>query len=198
MVSITIISSHLQYNRYRYGRQIGDCAVYCGGMAGIGERVREVGWLLVVSLMVFALSVGLAVYEGGDLMRWMELFIGVFFSVFGILKAVKLREFVKAYRMYDIVAARVLPYGYVYPFIEIALGAAYLAGIVSATLHLAVALIMLIGALGVYRALQRKERLMCACLGAVFRVPMTKVTLFENLLMAAMAFSMALWIVPIG
>ena len=52
--------------------------------------------------------------------------------------------------------------------------------------------VMTVGAIGVGRALRRTERIPCACLGTVFKLPMTKITLFEDLLMAAMALAMLL------
>jgi hypothetical protein len=49
---------------------------------------------------------------------------------------------------------------------------------------------MSISAYGVWKVLKVKGEIQCACLGTVFKVPMTKVTLFENLFMAAMALYM--------
>jgi hypothetical protein len=49
---------------------------------------------------------------------------------------------------------------------------------------------MLISALGVANELRKKQTIMCACLGTVFKIPMTYVTLFEDLLMASMALYM--------
>jgi hypothetical protein len=46
---------------------------------------------------------------------------------------------------------------------------------------------MLVSAAGVARELWKGREIMCACLGVVFKIPMTYVTLLEDLLMAAMA-----------
>ena len=46
---------------------------------------------------------------------------------------------------------------------------------------------MLIGSLGVLRALLDKRAIRCACLGTAIKLPMTTVTLVEDLGMAAMA-----------
>ncbi len=51
----------------------------------------------------------------------------------------------------------------------------------------AVFVVMLVGAYGVYLKLKEHEEIPCACLGTVFKVPMTWVTLGEDLLMAGMA-----------
>ncbi|MCD8508323.1 MAG: hypothetical protein LRY42_02930 [Candidatus Pacebacteria bacterium] len=49
-------------------------------------------------------------------------------------------------------------------------------------------------AYGVWKKLQKKEEVPCACLGALFYVPMTYVTLVENLLMVIMALAMIIMI----
>ncbi len=41
--------------------------------------------------------------------------------------------------------------------------------------------------MGVIRALRRGEQLTCACMGTAFNLPMTTVTIVEDLGMAAMA-----------
>ncbi|MDP3725587.1 MAG: hypothetical protein Q8R36_00140 [bacterium] len=43
------------------------------------------------------------------------------------------------------------------------------------------------GALGVFLKLRDGEVVPCACLGVVFKIPMTWVTFIEDLLMAVMA-----------
>ena len=51
---------------------------------------------------------------------------------------------------------------------------------------------MMIGNIGVAKALKKSEKIACACLGTIFSVPMTKITLFENLFMAIMALYMVI------
>ena len=50
--------------------------------------------------------------------------------------------------------------------------------------------IMGVSAVGVGNELRKKNQIVCACLGAVFKIPMTKVTFTEDLLMAGMALWM--------
>jgi len=126
----------------------------------------------------------------GGFMRWMEVFMGIFFVVFGLFKVLNLKGFADAYRMYDLVAMRYPRYGYVYPFIELVLGGLYLLGLFSVATNVITLFVMSISAWGVYLKLRKKEKIMCACLGVVFRVPMTWVTLAEDTLMAFMALAM--------
>lgn len=114
-------------------------------------------------------------------------FMAGFFLVFSFFKLLDLRGFADAYRSYDIVARRSRAWALAYPFVELALGVAYLTRW-SLTFTNAVTLVlMLIGSVGVLRSLLSKRAIRCACLGTALNLPMTTVTLVEDLGMAAMA-----------
>ena len=123
-------------------------------------------------------------------MEAMADFMAGFFLVFGAFKLSKLSAFADAYVMYDIVAMRSRAYALAYPFIEIALGIAYLKRFELDTTNAITLVLMLVGSIGVAKKLAKHEVVPCACLGTVFKIPMTKVTLAEDLLMAAMAAAM--------
>lgn len=125
-------------------------------------------------------------------MHLMMLFMGFFFLIFGGFKILNLKKFAEAYGMYDVLAMRSKAYALAYPFIELALGVAYLAHVGGLGRDLFTLLLMGISTYGVWKALQKKDEIPCACLGMVFKVPMTKVTLLENALMLLMALYMIL------
>lgn len=146
-------------------------------------------------LLVFAYLVGVValveVTAGRfDWMRTMANFMGGFFLVFSFFKLLNLRGFVDAYQTYDVVARPVRAYGYAYPFIELALGVAYLVRLSPVVTNLVTLVVMLVSVVGVTRALLQKRQIQCACLGTVFNLPMTKVTFVEDALMAGMALAM--------
>lgn len=117
----------------------------------------------------------------------MRHFMAGFFLVFSFFKFLDLRGFSDAYRSYDIVA-RVWPtWGLIYPFVEVALGVAYLLNLAPLFTNLVTLVIMLIGAVGVLKALLDKRSIRCACLGTALNLPMTKITLVEDVGMATMA-----------
>lgn len=120
----------------------------------------------------------------------MQDFMGSFFLVFGAFKIMNWKGFAQAYAMYDIVAKRSRGYAYLYPLIEIGLGLAYFIGLYLSIVNWITLLVMLVSSIGVGKELLKKNQIPCACLGVVFKIPMTKVTLFEDLLMAAMALLM--------
>jgi copper chaperone CopZ len=140
-----------------------------------------VGFLLGVTLLVHAQSPGRHWHE------WMSEFMAGFFLVFSFFKLLNLSGFVQAYRGYDLIAAKSSAYAWAYPFIELALGVAYLIRWQPQITHWITLAVMLVSAAGVVNALRKRQLIECACLGTVFKLPMSKVTLIEDLTMAAMA-----------
>jgi copper chaperone CopZ len=119
--------------------------------------------------------------------RAMGNFMGAFFLAFSFFKLLDLRGFADSYRMYDVVARRVPAYGYVYPFVELLLGAAYVTAFSPFATNLVTLVVMAVSSIGVVQSLLNKRKIRCACLGTVFNLPMSTVTLVEDGLMIAMA-----------
>jgi hypothetical protein len=113
-----------------------------------------------------------------------------FFLVFSFFKLLNLQAFADAYATYDLVAAKSRAYALAYPFLELALGIAYLVRFQPFATNLATLVLMTIGTVGVARSLLSGDRIQCACLGTVFNLPMSSVTLIEDLSMALMAAAM--------
>jgi hypothetical protein len=81
-------------------------------------------------------------------------------------------------------------YGWVYPFIEVALGVMFLMRI-EIPIALIITLIILgITTIGVTKTLLDKKTIQCACLGTALKLPMTKATFLENSIMIVMAIVM--------
>src|SRR5687768_3703196 len=125
--------------------------------------------------------------------RAMGNFMGAFFLAFSFFKLLDLRGFADAYRGYDVVARRVPAYGYVYPFIELLLGVAYITAFQPFATNLVTLVVMAVSSVGVIQSLLNKRAIRCACLGTVFNLPMSTVTLVEDGLMVAMAASALLF-----
>ncbi|MBA4066947.1 MAG: hypothetical protein C0501_25215 [Isosphaera sp.] len=119
--------------------------------------------------------------------RAMARFMGGFFLAFSFFKLLDVRAFADAYAGYDVVAGRWRGYGYAYPFLELLLGAAYLSGFQPTITNAVTLVVMSVGAVGVVQTLLARRKVRCACLGAVFNLPMSYVTLAEDALMAVMA-----------
>lgn len=119
--------------------------------------------------------------------RAMGNFMGAFFLAFSFFKLLDLRGFADSYRSYDVVARQIPAYGYVYPFIELSLGVAYVTNFEPVATNLVTLVVMSVSSVGVIQSLLNKRKIRCACLGTIFNLPMSTVTLVEDGLMVAMA-----------
>ena len=119
--------------------------------------------------------------------RFMPNFMAGFFLVFSFFKLLDLRGFASSYSMYDLLAKKIPAYGFIYPFIELALGAWYLLAYRPMLVNTITLIVMGFSSIGVILAVMSKQKIRCACLGTGFNLPMTTVTIIEDLLMAAMA-----------
>ncbi len=125
----------------------------------------------------------------------MRHFMAGFFIVFSFFKLLDPPGFVSAYRGYDLLARKNAAWAWAYPFIELSLGVMYLMAWAPITTNVITLVLMLIGAVGVLKALLNKQAIRCACLGTALNLPMTKVTLVEDLTMAFMAAGMLVLLV---
>lgn len=146
--------------------------------------------LLVVGYIVGVVAFALVASGAWSWHAFMNYFMAGFFLVFSFFKLLDLPGFAGTYRSYDIVAKAWKPWGFIYPFVELALGIAYLTGWQPVTTNIITIVVMLIGSVGVLRALLSRTTIRCACLGTAIKLPMTTVTLIEDLGMAAMAVAM--------
>lgn len=118
---------------------------------------------------------------------WMRHFMAGFFLVFAFFKLLNIEGFANSYQMYDIIAAKWKSWGYIYPFVELGLGILYLINIAPLFTNLATVIILGISSIGVIRSVLDRRKIKCACLGDVFNLPMSTVTIIEDLTMVAMA-----------
>lgn len=146
--------------------------------------------LITIYAIIFTfVGVKQCVY-GYSSMVAMRDFMGASFLIFGSFKLINIHAFAQAYSTYDIVAQKSRLYGYIYPFLEIALAILFFKNLYPTYTTIFTIVLMTISTIGVAKALMRKESITCACLGVVFKMPMTYVTLLEDLSMVVMALGM--------
>ena len=146
--------------------------------------------LLIVGFIAVVSALTQFPFSSFSGMLWMRHFMAGFFIVFAFFKLLNLQGFANSYSMYDIVAAKWKSWGYVYPFVELALGLLYLTNIAPLATNISTALILGISSIGVIKSNLNKKKIKCACLGDVFNLPMSTVTIVEDLTMVAMAVIM--------
>lgn len=125
-----------------------------------------------------------------DAMKWMQYFMAGFFLVFSFFKLLDLSGFAKSYAMYDILAKNINIWGFIYPFVELFLGIAYAISFELYITNIITLVVMSIGSIGVIISVFSKKEIRCACLGSVFNLPMSSITIIENSLMILMAILM--------
>jgi copper chaperone CopZ len=128
-------------------------------------------------------------------MQWMSQFMAGFFLIFSFFKLLNLKGFAESYSMYDIVAKQIKGYGYIYAFIELGLGIAYLINFNPLVTNAVTAVVMSVSIIGVLQSVLSKQKIKCACLGDVFNLPMSTITIIEDGLMIAMSAIMILKII---
>jgi copper chaperone CopZ len=126
-------------------------------------------------------------------MQWMSHFMAGFFLVFSLFKLLDVPGFAMSYSGYDIIAKRWKVYGYIYPFIELVLGISFLIPAYMLWSNAATLLVMSISIIGVLQSVLNKQKIQCACLGAVFNLPMSTVTIIEDAIMIVMS-AVSLWL----
>ena len=125
----------------------------------------------------------------------LQLFMGLFFLTFGFFKTLDWTSFALAYADYDIIAKRSKAYAYFYPIIELGLGASYLLNLYPVQTNIVTAVVMGVSSIGVIKAVFGQRKIQCACLGTVVKLPMTTVTIIEDVGMGLMAVLMLILLV---
>ena len=148
-----------------------------------------VAYILGGSLLVQIGLDGAASVTVDETMRY---FMAGFFLVFSFFKLLEVRAFADAYTGYDLLAKRWRGWALLYPFVELGLGVAYLADFNPVATYWITVVVMGFSAIGVVQAVVAKRTIQCACLGTVFKLPMSTVTIVEDLGMGAMAVWMLL------
>ena len=140
--------------------------------------------IIVFILLVSILSTNKTSFQ---FMNWMSNFMGGFFITFSFFKFLDINGFSNSFASYDIIAKKWKGYGKIYPFIELALGIAYIIELPTAITNSVCILILTASTIGVVQAVVGEKKIQCACLGTVFNLPMSTVTIIENVTMIIMA-----------
>lgn len=130
-----------------------------------------------------------------DFMEAMRHFMSGFFLIFSFFKLLNLKGFAESYVMYDVLAKQIPVWAYLYVFIELGLGIAFLINFNPIITNSITVIVMSISIIGVLQSVLNKKKIQCACLGAVFNLPMSTVTIIEDALMIAMSAIMLLMMI---
>lgn len=165
-----------------------------GGMHQTETAEKDTSWLgtykpiLLIGAFITGTTLLVEVTGGAfDAERWMNHFMAAFFLTFSFFKLLDVKGFAESYSTYDIIAQRWRGWGFVYPFVELSLGLAYLLQFHPLITNVVTFLVMSVSIIGVLQTVLNKRRIQCACLGAVFNLPMSTITIIEDALMIGMS-----------
>lgn len=142
---------------------------------------------LIASYIISVASINNFHLQDINWQGWMNQFMAGFFLVFSGFKFLDIRGFAEGYSTYDLLARRWYFYGFIYPFLELMLGILYLGNWLPVTTQFLTIFIMGFSSFGVINSLLKKQKIQCACLGTILKVPLSSITLIEDLTMVFLA-----------
>tara|TARA_B100001245_G_scaffold74166_1_gene52596 strand:- start:328 stop:1035 length:708 start_codon:yes stop_codon:yes gene_type:complete len=146
-------------------------------------------FLIFFYITLFSLIINRSNFQLDD---FMYDFMGLFYIVFSFFKFLDYKNFPASFSMYDPIAKKLPLYGWIYPIIETLLGLSFLLRYQLLISLVATIIFLGVTTIGVTRSLMDKSEIQCACLGTALKLPMTKATFIENLIMILMAAWMLL------
>lgn len=146
--------------------------------------------ILLIFSYLLAASLIAGYHSSFNVMTMMRVFMSGFFLVFSFFKLLDIRGFADSYSMYDIVGKRWKGWGFVYVFVELGLGISFALDLAPVVVNAIMVAVMSISLMGVLQSVFNKRQIRCACLGAVFNLPMSTVTIIEDGLMIVMGVAM--------
>jgi len=142
--------------------------------------------VIAIFAVTLLLSLAFSLSGAGLSMYTLELFVALTMAVLAIQKLQDLTSFSNSFITYDLLAMKVIPYAYVYPFLEAFVGVAM---IVALPVYLVAPISLFIGSVGAISVIKAvyidKRELKCACVGGDSNVPLGFISLTENLFMIA-------------
>ena len=127
--------------------------------------------------------------ETFSLNKWFMSYMGIFFIIFSFLKLLNVSGFSMTFKKYDLISKIIPAYANSYPFIELSLGIIFLTQTQSILIYANVLtlIFMISQTVGIIKSLSKSEQIQCACMGSAVDVPLSSLTVAENIIMIAMA-----------
>lgn len=153
---------------------------------------NAVEYLKFAGVIAFIILASVLIYNfWSGAHSWMPIFMGAFLVTFAGFKLAGYKMFVMMFSGYDLIAKKSKLYARAYPFIELLLGVAFLFNFLPIASNILVILLLGIGSIGVFQEIyHRRSGFYCACLGNIIKLPLSTVSLVEDVTMVAMAIAM--------
>lgn len=143
--------------------------------------------LAALGLILAYVALRMGISKTYPVSQFMNDFMAGFFLVFSILELNTYESFQETFRKYDLIAQKYHFYAQIYPIVLLFFG--IFLHFNSLTIPISVLTIVLFGiqTYGIIQILKKGEKIQCACLGTKFVLPLSWVTVAENVIMILMA-----------
>lgn len=147
--------------------------------------IRDYLPIIYIYLFSILIPLNLVFYNSWGWLYPIIWFLGLFSLIFAVLKIINFKGFVESFVEYDFISKKFLPYAYAFPFFELFFALSLLTTRNYPWIMWTCLVFYAINLASVTNALLKKKMFMCACLGGVFKVPLSYVSLLESLTMIA-------------
>jgi hypothetical protein len=154
------------------------------------KKLKTYQPLIIIIALIISFTLIRQMIYGYNFDALMYDMMGFTFIIFGGIKLLRWEGFIEAFRSYDDIAQKFYWWAVAYPLFEVGLGLLYWFRIMPVMTNIMTILLTSLTTVSVVKELRKDKPFPCACLGVVFVLPMTWVTLFENLFVIAMALIM--------
>ena len=148
-------------------------------------KERVLTYLPVFYVYAFSILVSLNIVFFYDLnIRSLILyFLGFFSLTFGILKFINLNSYVESLLEYDFIAQRFKLYAYLIPILELIFGVLFILQREILLIEYLCIIFFTLNIVVIANALEKRRSFTCACMGGLFKIPLSYVSLLESFTM---------------
>lgn len=142
-------------------------------------------FLPVIYVYIFSLLISLNIVFFFDLnLRSLYLyFLGFFSLTFGVFKVINFRTYLESVLEYDLVAQKFKPYAYMFPIFEIIFGILFILQKEILVIEYFCIMLFTLNIVIIANVLEKKQEFTCACMGGLFKLPLSYVSILESLTM---------------
>lgn len=159
--------------------------------------------LLIIALCMICTTLILVVTPPINRISFVDaisLLMGYFVSILAFLKLLDISAFARGFTRYDLIAQKWSTWCFIYPFLELAIGIAFLGLLYPKIVGVIAFVLGGIGTISISYALYipsakhtSSKPLACACTGGKLDVPLGVLSILENVAMALMGLGMLLF-----
>ena len=146
--------------------------------------------ILLALFFVVLLAVISSIERSFSYKEFFRLYMGYFFIIFSFLKLQNIKQFALSFSKYDPISQKFFKFGIIYPFLELLLGILFILNFLGLTINILTIIIFIPQTIGVIIKLKNNEKISCACVGTSTEIPISNLTILENIIMCLMAIYM--------